>query len=379
MLEGTITICSVGDLMISDSPLYASVGVGSRYSEIRSRLMDACKKQMSEADIVIGNFETVVYKPKNNSLNETQMACEETVIKDLREIGFSIFNVANNHCLQHGTEGFNNTIEACRNNGIEPIGIKNQNPLVIEVKGKKIAFLSLCIHLEWYQPDNVLYESSIERILREIKEIRSQDEGTLIVVAVHWGDEFAKYPSNAQILLGHEFVDMGANIILGHHSHVFQGIEKYKGSLIAYSQGNFISDMIPEMCCQTGIIKIKINPSNTILHELVCQNINEDYCLISSDDRWIKERQEELEKAILGSYSDDDYWRAISKNHAQAHKDFKRFFKKNILKYKLNISTKMIIEYIIRKVQRIIGVSSDGRVSSMDASILNAVRKNHKE
>lgn len=101
-----VTICSVGDLMLCDSPLYVSVGVGANYSRIRKDLFSACASDLKNADITIGNFEGVVCHPKKKNLQELQMACEENTIKDLKLNGFNILNLANNHCLQHGTNNF---------------------------------------------------------------------------------------------------------------------------------------------------------------------------------------------------------------------------------------------------------------------------------
>ena len=99
---GSITICSVGDLMISDSPLYVSVGVGTAYRKIRDRLFCECKSVFQDADIVVGNLESVVYQPKDNTLSENQMSCGEDVIKDLKDDRiknielFSIYQDPNN-------------------------------------------------------------------------------------------------------------------------------------------------------------------------------------------------------------------------------------------------------------------------------------------
>ncbi len=112
-MNSKATICSVGDLMICDSPLYTSVGVGSKYGKIRTKMFSQCKKIFDQADITIGNFETVVHKPKNKSLKELQMCCSESVISDLKQAGFSVLNIANNHCMQHGVKGFNATKKAC--------------------------------------------------------------------------------------------------------------------------------------------------------------------------------------------------------------------------------------------------------------------------
>ena len=379
LINNRITICSVGDLMIGDSPLYASVGVGSKYSDVRGKLFSNCKEAFESADIVIGNFEAVVHDPQNKSLHEIQMCCPKEVIKELRDVGFSVLNIANNHSMQHGIEGFENTKKSCKEYGIQAIGIKDEEPYIKEVHGVRMAFLSLCIHLEWYEPDYILYENRMERVLRAIQDLRANDDKLTIILSVHWGDEFATYPSNAQIAFAHRLVEYGANVILGHHSHVYQGIEEYKGGLIVYSQGNFISDMVPEICRQTGIIRIEIVNDNEIKvnYTLLPFEIKKNYISDQTEGDWFATRQKSLREALGGQYSDDDYWRTVSRNHLEAHNDFKSFFKANFGKYKLSISSRMIWEFVGRKIQRMIGRSNDGQISSMDPEIFAVLEKNH--
>lgn len=375
-----ITICSVGDLMICDSPLYASVGVGSKYLEIREKLFSNCKVVFDEADIVIGNFETVVYRPKNKSLREIQMSCSEGVVEDLKKAGFSILNIANNHCMQHGIEGFDKTKNTCVKYGIKPIGIRDEKPYIKEIDGVKFSFLSLCIHLEWYEPENILYENRIEKIIKDVENLRKEDADMLIIVSAHWGDEFAIYPSNAQIALAHKLVDCGANVILGHHSHVYQGIEEYKEAVIVYGQGNFVSDMLPEMCRQTGIVKLRVNrlgdDKMKISYELLPYYIDTFFCPYSSEGKWLQKRQKDLEDSLDDKHSDDEYWNAISENHSRAHIAFRKSFIRNICRYKFGVTLKMIIEFISRKFKRFASISSEGRISSMDHYMFESVKKN---
>lgn len=373
-----ITICSVGDLMICDSPLYASVGVRSKYSEIREKIFSNCKAVFDDADIVIGNFETVVHSPKNKGLKEIQMCCSESVVEDLRKAGFSILNIANNHCMQHGTAEFNNTKDTCEKYGIKPIGIRDEKPYIKVIDGVKLAFLSLCIHLEWYEPNRILYEDRIERIIKDVKNLREKNTDMIIIVSVHWGDEFATYPSNAQIALAHKLVDYGANVILGHHSHVYQGIEEYKYAVIVYGQGNFVSDMVPEMCRQTGIVRIVIDAWGCypcVSYELVQYYISDDFVPVPAEGDWFEARQAKLYEILTGNTSDEKYWSAIRRNRNQAHRGFTSYFKKNIGKYRLQVSIKMLLEFIGRKMKRMIGTSTDGQISSMDPNIYRVLKK----
>lgn len=375
MDKDTVTLFTVGDLMICDSPLYASVGVGSKYTEIKGRLFSNCENIFNNADIVIGNFETVVYHPKDRSLKELQMSCSEDVINEIKKAGFSILNLANNHSLQHGTEGFELTRNTLEQYGIRSIGVKNEAPYICEINGIRLAFLAFCIHLEWYQPENVLYEDNITHVIHTVKKLHENDPDLIIIISIHWGDEFAEYPSNAQVALAHKLVDKGANIILGHHSHVYQGIEEYKGSVIAYSQGNFVSDMKTDLTRQTAILKLLIKQNKTIIREIYPFYIDSNFVLQENDNTWFEQRQTKLEKVLEKKVSDDDYWMMITSNHKIVHNTFKTFFIRNLFNYEPRISIRMIFEFLIRKFKKIVGTSTFGRVSSMDSHIRESLEK----
>lgn len=373
-----LTICSVGDLMPCDSPLYVSMGVGSRYSDIEKGLFDECCHHLTSADIAIGNFEAVVHQPRNSSLRERQMSCPQTAVRDLRDAGFSILNIANNHTLQHGVGSFEDTVNACEHAGIQVIGLKDEPPLIVEVNSIRIAFLALCIHIEWYEPNDVRYEDRIEFILERVKQLRTHDSRMVIVVSVHWGDEFAMYPSNAQVALAHTLIDSGADVIFGHHSHVYQGIEQYKNGVIAYSQGNFVSDMTPDICRETGLLYVMVtvgNDERLAEYHIEHYRIGSDLIPHKEEGDWLDSRQENLEKVLCGEVSDDAYWEMVGRNHGVAHAAFRSFFAANALRYDLCIAVRMMIEFASRKVKRLQGRSTDGRVSSMDSEIRDAIAR----
>lgn len=379
MAEGKkITICSVGDFMLCDSPLYVSTGVGSNYMSIRNELFAQCAQGFKGADITIGNFEGVVHQPAQNNLKELQMACSPIVIKDLLDAGVTILNLANNHCLQHGAEEFLQTKAECEKNGIRAIGVKNEEPYCINHDGIELVFLSLCIHHEWYMPNDIKYENDIDNILRKIKKIKDKKPNIVVVLSVHWGDEFATFPSNAQVALGHTFVDCGADIILGHHSHVFQGIEKYRGSLIVYGQGNFISDMVPSLCRETGIVKITITKNDERIesnYELLPYYVNDSFIPEACEGNWFAERQKALEKVLEGKVSDEVYWQMREKNHKSCHDTFTKYFFHHIRDYSFNIYIRMIRDFIKRKFDKVIGKSNHGRKGGMDQEIYESVRR----
>lgn len=353
-----VIMCSVGDLMLSDSPLYVGVGVGSAFPKIKDKFFKGCEHHFHNADIVIGNLETVVYHPKHRNLAELQMSCPESTIDVVRKAGFSILNLANNHCLQHGTEAFFYTKKVCEAAGMGTIGVRDEDPYVIDVQGIRFAFLSLCIHIEWYQPDDIRYEDDIDKVLKKAGEYHKAYPESVLILAVHWGDEFATFPTNEQITLAHKFVEAGVDIILGHHSHVFQGIEQYKGALIAYGQGNFVSDMVPHMCRETGIVKIKIfedGSEKKISYEMLPYCINDHMIPESCAGEWFQDRQRELEDALSGKYTDQDYWSSVNAHHRSCSNDFRVRFKKSFYKYRTNVFIRMMYEFFVRKMKKKLG------------------------
>lgn len=249
-------ILSVGDLMFH-MPQVKSAYLGDGNYDFTGNF-EHVKKYISEADIAIGNFETVTAGndkkfsgfPQFNSPKETLLALKET--------GFDIVSTANNHSLDQGKEGILNTLKYSKEYGLKAIGTYEspQKEFVIEEKnGIKIGFIAYTYglnSLEFYLSDeelsymvNRIDEDKIKMDIDKLK-----DQVDIIAVSLHWGTEYQREPSQDQIDLGHKMVDWGANIIFGSHPHVLQKSEIIKkdgrDNFIIYSQGNFFSNQSKE-------------------------------------------------------------------------------------------------------------------------------------
>jgi len=195
-------------------------------------------------DILFGNLETVL----SNQGKETEKAVSLHATSDkasqLKDAGFDILNVANNHIMDLGIEGFNETLKTLIKNNINFIGARNtpeQNYIILEKQGIKLGFLGYS-DSGFILPQKNIWVNKLEikDIIRDIESMKHKCN--FIIVSLHWGIENVFYPSPKQIDLAHKIIDGGATIILGHHPHVIQGIETYKNGLIAYSLGNFQFD-----------------------------------------------------------------------------------------------------------------------------------------
>ncbi|TYC62728.1 CapA family protein [Marinobacter sp. BW6] len=250
-LETALTIAAVGDISLGDHPV--CVGHGMRKT-IASHGVDLCsdvREYWANVDIVTGNLETVASDVglKPGKLASYEMRGEPSALATLKEAGFNLLTVANNHALQHGTAAFNDTVANLKELGIESIGVDDEHskktiPYVFEKSGRRNVFLGYSIRPEEWNKDDIPYShrASVDAIISEVEGFRKEVDGA-IIVSMHWGLEYLDYPGPEQIELGRKLVDAGADVILGHHPHVLQPFEYYKNGLIIYSLGNFLFDL----------------------------------------------------------------------------------------------------------------------------------------
>jgi len=174
---------------------------------------------------------------------------DTSFIEGLRISGFNVFCLANNHTLDYGRDALLDTKDILEKNGFHTVGCgRNQREasraMIIRKKGMSFAFLSyVTMPLEGIVYSENLpgpAQADIEEIIQEIERVRKTAD--FIIVSFHWGTEFSPYPSGKQREYAHRSIDSGADLVLGHHPHVIQIIEKYEGKFIIYSLGNFVFD-----------------------------------------------------------------------------------------------------------------------------------------
>ncbi len=192
-------------------------------------------------DILFGNLETVISNKGHFTKKAVPISSEPESCKWLQNSGFDIVNLANNHITDRGEIGLLETIKIIESVGIQYIGVQisgNNKPYsIIKKNGIKIGFLGYSTGRFPNPKKGKIHRVLISSIIKDIVSLRKQSD--IIIISLHWGIENVNYPSPNQIELAHELIDAGANIVIGHHPHVLQGIEEYNGGLIAYSLGNF--------------------------------------------------------------------------------------------------------------------------------------------
>ena len=209
---------------------------------------------LSKPDVTIGNLEAPLSDNTSDGLwsKDVLLISRPEAIEGLKNSDFTFLSLANNHSMDYGAPALQDTMDALDGAGIKYAGAGMTYDQAWEiaettVDGVRIAFLSLTDVI----PENFLaYESSpgvaaaridMDYTCEVVKKISVNHD--IVVVAMHWGIEYQDYITDwMQSVPAHQLVDAGADVVLGNHPHVIQGIEFYKDALISYSQGDFVFD-----------------------------------------------------------------------------------------------------------------------------------------
>ena len=214
-------------------------------------------------DTVFGNLEgPVVENPLEFSNDSLKFAFNPEVIKGASWSNFNLFSLANNHTPDMGKEGFEETKEWLKKYGINFVG----DPLTGSSDNLNSSFLRDNITFLAFNQIFPFMDKE-EEIIKTIKMVKSSNPDNFLIVSMHWGEEYKLINSPVQQSLAHRIIEAGADLIIGHHPHVVQNIEKYQGKLIFYSLGNFIFDQYFSPDTQQGLaVGLEIYPDR-----LVCQ------------------------------------------------------------------------------------------------------------
>ncbi|GLC81319.1 CapA family protein [Lacrimispora brassicae] len=235
-----------GDILLSSHVTTAYDKAGG----INGVLDEGYLGEISGADIFMANQE-FPFSDRGSAAPDKQFTfrLSPSRVSMMNEIGVDMVTLANNHSLDYGTDALVDTCTALDGAGIRYVGAgPNMNRArqleTMEVNGKTIGFLGasrVYPDTNWVanskKPGMVSgYDPTI--LLEEVKKARESCD--YVVVYVHWGVERDEKPQEYQRVLGKKIIDAGADLVIGSHPHVLQGIEYYNGKPICYSLGNFI-------------------------------------------------------------------------------------------------------------------------------------------
>lgn len=270
----------MGDLVLGDQPVIYGFGFDSIWGVKKySGIFDGVSDHTLSTKYNVANFEAVIKIRENRmSVSEWSMCCDENIAYELKKANINIVSVANNHSMDYGKKWFDYTVNCLTNNGISVIGLKDNPYTKIQIDGKKVAIISAS-YIKVITDSHVgyFYNPTREEWENVFKECADCD---IKIAYIHWGNEFIKSPTDAQINIANIVVDLGVDLIIGHHPHILQQNQIVSGIPIVYSLGNFVSDYWQKRLRKTAIINFSASKNlaqyDCMIDKLGCPKLSSD-------------------------------------------------------------------------------------------------------
>lgn len=267
-----IEILGMGD-MIFHQPIVKNYRTESGYDF--TSIFSNISEDISKADLSIANFEGSINSNKNLSGFPLFNFPRESVMS-LKQAGFDALSTANNHCLDSGVGGINETLDTMKEFEINSFGTNKKNTFkskILNVKGVKVGLISFTDTLNGMDSlingKEFMVNTFSDDFTKAIKELKENSD--VVIVYPHWGVEYNHIAGQRQEELKNQLIEAGADIILGSHPHVLQNAEDFEVNgtrkFVIYSMGNALSNQRQEFVHHEGVetgcmVKINISKNN---------------------------------------------------------------------------------------------------------------------
>lgn len=253
-------------------------------------------------DYVVANLEGPIPRVHKKTPSGSFVFSFDSGIPDvLTRNNIKYVSFANNHSFDSGRDDFLFGVNLLSGKGVMSGGSydnKSLSPFVSIHVGKEI------VHLGMY---NFVGSQPLEQMVTEISNMRNEVGDDIIIMFVHWGQEYENYPSVSQRHIAQAMIDAGADGVIGHHPHVIQGVSVYKDKPIFYSMGNFIFDQYFSQETQKGYMVLLTIDSKNIEYEIV------PYLSERSQPRVLSGSESELALLDIASVSDSSVRDTVSR------------------------------------------------------------------
>lgn len=225
-----ITVSTAGDCTLgTDEGFDQSTSLNAYYNEQGGAYFFQNVKSIFEADdLTIVNMEGTLTTSDSRAEKLYAFKGDPSYVDILTNGSVEAANMANNHSKDYGESSYEDTVKYLEEANITTFGY--DKTAVMEIKGLKVGLVGIYV-----LADGMEREEQLKTNIAAVKE----QGANLVIVSFHWGEERATVPNEIQKDLAHIAVDNGADLVVGHHPHVLQGIETYNGKKIVYSLGNF--------------------------------------------------------------------------------------------------------------------------------------------
>jgi poly-gamma-glutamate synthesis protein (capsule biosynthesis protein) len=230
---------------------------------------------MHEADLAAANLECLLTTQGRPLDKHYLMRAHPRGGQTLVEAGLDLVSLANNHALDYGQAGLNETLEALDSLGIAVVGagrsqVEARRPALLTLNGLRVAVLGYAAarwngSVDVPATDHIAW-ADLSSVQADVHAVR--DQANIVVVLLHAGTEYAGEPSPDQVAVAHGAVDAGADLVVGHHPHVTQTVERYKQGLIVYSLGDALFDIPRPAAMQGDLLRVHVGREGLIQAEL---------------------------------------------------------------------------------------------------------------
>ena len=230
-VSAQVTISAAGDFTLgTDENFDYSTSLPARYEEVQDPgyFLQNVKDIFASDDLTIVNLEGPLTTSEERADKQFSFKGDPSYTEILTNGSVEACNLANNHSKDYGIQGYEDTIANVEAAGIKTFGY--ERTAVWETNGVKVGLAGV-----YELAEGMDCQDDMTAAIQSLKDAGAD----LVIVSFHWGVEKENYPDETQQALAHAAIDQGADLVLGHHPHVLQGIEKYQGKYIVYSLGNF--------------------------------------------------------------------------------------------------------------------------------------------
>ncbi len=329
-----LTITFTGDVILDR-------GVSDELRIYGDSIIEESLSPFLYSDFNVINLETVLTNESHPTKSGYVFRYDPSIAKNLNLGNVTHASVANNHSYDYDSVGFVNTLSALDSNSIATLG-STCEPTLLSKDDQSVAIIAA----SFISNNDHLCGNDAYTLMAMIKEFEAKHPEIPLILYLHWGLEYQLAPVESQTLLAHVFIDHGADMIIAHHPHVFQGVEYYSGKPIVYSLGNFVADAYLPNTTQGIIAKVtmmeqtpqlsfipvdlssylpvKMSPVNQEKYLLKNLKYNKQMCYYKFNNQWFIKRMEEVnfsEKATAWLFHyENEYQIVIKPLTAGGHK-----------------------------------------------------------
>jgi poly-gamma-glutamate synthesis protein (capsule biosynthesis protein) len=236
----SIALGFVGDVCFAGAmrPMLVRGGPAHCFEPVRPLFRDR--------DLICANLECCIVSDDADDVPKNVMRVPDALAQGMENTGIGIWSLCNNHVMDGGAEGLAITTRFLYDRGLHYFGAgvnrqAAEEMRTIDVRGRKVGFIGACDVQRYFASEFGVAGVApmiADRLLQRVA--KGREEVDLLVCTLHADLEFSRYPAPGRVRLSRALIEQGADLVVQHHPHVCQGIERYSDGLIAYSLGNFV-------------------------------------------------------------------------------------------------------------------------------------------